>query len=176
MVSRDEVKNAILQLTNGKFDKEFTKTDIQKTLNTKSKSIDKILAELENEKFIKLSRQPGRRKYYVLVPSNNTSTVVKTEVQKEDLDLIKNSLREVLEEYFGKIKDFKDLDMTYDEIKNDLGYVQIKDLREQLGMTLEQFMGKFRDYIIKNYELIPGGKEGIIKGGVLYGIIKRKRR
>jgi len=35
-------------------------------------------------------------------------------------------------------------------------------------------MGKFRDYILKNYELISGGKEGIVIKGVMYGIIRKK--
>ncbi|MCH4814976.1 MAG: hypothetical protein QXY87_04085 [Saccharolobus sp.] len=51
----------------------------------------------------------------------------------------------------------------------------VKDLRIQLGLSLEEFMRKFRDYILEHYELISGGKEGIVKDGVLYGIIMRKK-
>lgn len=93
-----------------------------------------------------------------------------------NIDVIKNALREVLEEFFGKPKTYDDLDKVYEIVKDDLGYATIKDLREQLGMTLEQFMGKFRDYILKNYELISGGKEGIVIKGVMYGIIRKKRK
>jgi len=97
----------------------------------------------------------------------------------EDFETLKSALREVLEEYFelyfGPPKTTEDLDRVYDFVKDDLGMASIKDIREQMGMTLEQFMAKFRDYIIRNYELISGGKEGIVKGGVLYGIIRRRK-
>jgi hypothetical protein len=36
-------------------------------------------------------------------------------------------------------------------------------------------MREFRDYIINNYELIQGGKEGIVIKGIMYGIIRRKK-
>jgi xylose isomerase len=60
-------------------------------------------------------------------------------------------------------------------MKNSLGYVRIDDLRRQLGMSLEQFMSKFSDYVLQNYEVISGGSEGFIKGGTIYGIVRRKR-
>ena len=166
MVSKDEVKNAILKFTNGKTDVTFTKTTIQKVMNTSTK-IDSILEELVNEGFIKLVKTTGRAKYYSLTKGQEV---------KSDYEDLKRALREVLEEYFGKPKTFSDLDKVYDEIKDSLGYAQIKDLREQLGMTIEQFMAKFRDYILQNYELIAGGKEGFIRNGSVYGIIRRKRR
>ncbi|QIW25321.1 PepK [Sulfolobus sp. S-194] len=68
-----------------------------------------------------------------------------------------------------------DLDRVYDFAKNSLGHASIKDLRIQLGLSLEEFMRYYREYILQNYELIPGGEEGFIKGGVMYGIIRRKR-
>ncbi|WP_225968761.1 PepK [Saccharolobus islandicus] len=81
----------------------------------------------------------------------------------------------ILKELKGKERTTQDLDRVYDFVKDNLCMASIKDIREQLGMTLEEFMAKFRDYIIRNYELISGGKEGIVKEGVLYGIIRRKR-
>ncbi|ARM77207.1 PepK [Acidianus manzaensis] len=90
-----------------------------------------------------------------------------------------NGIRQLFDEYFtkyfGRPKTYEDLDKVYDIIKDDIGYAQIKDLREQLGMSLEQFMSIFRDYILQHYELISGGKEGFVQRGVLYGIIRRKR-
>ena len=79
------------------------------------------------------------------------------------------------QELKGKERTTQDFDRVYDFVKDELGMASIKDIREQLGMTLEQFMAKFRDYIIRNYELISGGKEGIVKEGIMYGIIRRKR-
>ncbi|AWR98166.1 PepK [Acidianus sulfidivorans JP7] len=90
------------------------------------------------------------------------------------IEEIKKSLRDVLIEFFGEPKSTSDLDSVYDIAKNNLGYVSIKDLREQLGLTLEQFMGKFRNYIMEKYDLIAGGDEGFLINGSIYGIIKRK--
>jgi uncharacterized protein YeeX (DUF496 family) len=81
----------------------------------------------------------------------------------------------ILKELKGKERTTQDFDRVYEFVKDDLGYASIKDIREQMGMTLEEFLAKFRDYIIRNYELHSGGKEGIVKEGILYGIIKRKR-
>ncbi len=60
-------------------------------------------------------------------------------------------------------------------MKDSLGYVTVQDLRKELGMTLEEFMDTFYDYVKSNYELIPGGKEGFVIGGEMYGIIRRKK-
>jgi hypothetical protein len=60
-------------------------------------------------------------------------------------------------------------------MKDSVGYVRIDHLRRQLVMSLEQFMVKFGDHILQHYELIPGGEEGFIIGGVTYRIIRRKR-
>ncbi|BCU69685.1 hypothetical protein [Stygiolobus caldivivus] len=177
MVSKDEVKNAILKITEGRGDIEFTRNGLYQHTG-KSKKVDDILEELIKEGFIKVSRTAGRAKYYVLNIEGAKPVGEEKGVKggdKGDMEGVKRALREVLEEYFGKPKDFKDLDRVYEEMKDDLGYVQIKDLREQLGLTLEQFMAKFRDYVVKNYELIPGGKEGIINSGAVYGIIRKKK-
>ncbi|BDB99561.1 hypothetical protein [Saccharolobus caldissimus] len=169
MISKDEVLNAIMKITGGDSSKEFTKNKILEIIGKSKKGVDQILDDLIKEGKIRLSRTAGRAKYYVL--SNREQEPRKIEY---NTDIIKNALREVLEEFFGKPKTYDDLDKVYEIVKDDLGYATIKDLREQLGMTLEQFMGKFRDYILKNYELISGGKEGIVIKGVMYGIIRKK--
>ncbi|WP_246253048.1 hypothetical protein [Acidianus brierleyi] len=98
-----------------------------------------------------------------------------------DLDVINKKLDKVVQLLDGigskedKRKSPTELDRAYEMMKNSLGYVRIDDLRRQLGMSLEQFMSEFRDYILENYELISGGKEGIIKDGTVYGIIRRKK-
>ncbi|WP_048052680.1 hypothetical protein [Saccharolobus islandicus] len=81
----------------------------------------------------------------------------------------------ILKELKGKERTMQDFDRVYEFVKDDLEYASIKDIREQMGMTLEEFLAKFKDSIIRNYELHSGGKEGIVKEGILYGIIKRKR-
>ncbi|WP_236752415.1 hypothetical protein [Acidianus sp. HS-5] len=183
MDSKDEIFNAILRITGGDDTKEFTKTAVTRELGLSkpSSKIDKALKELEEEGVIKVKAKRGNATYYVLVKKSlNQKTESSLSVQQPAIQLpaqqneIKQALREVLEEFFGKPKSFEDLDKTYEFMKDSLGYVSIENLRKQLGLSIEQFMAKFGDYVLSNYELIPGGKDGFIKGGVLYGIIRRK--
>ncbi|MFP3202529.1 MAG: plasmid protein [Sulfolobus sp.] len=178
MVSKEDVKKVIIQYTGGDGNKAFTKSTLLPYLglSKSNKSLDKIFDELLKEGFIKLVKTSGNRKYYTLAKAMEKR---EEKPPHEDFETLKNVLREVLKEYFelyfGHPKTTEDLDKVYDFVKDDLGMASIKDIREQMGMTLEQFMAKFRDYIIRNYELISGGKEGIVKGGVLYGIIRRRK-
>jgi predicted transcriptional regulator len=172
MVSKDEIFDAIVKITGNDENKEFTKTDVHNEAHGAYKTVDEILKQLVDEGVIRVKRSTKRSVYYVLAK--------KKEVKKEvteigDMTTIKTALREVFEEYFGKPKTFEDLDRAYEMMKNSLGYVRIDDLRRQLGMSLEQFMSKFSDYVLQNYELISGGSEGFIKGGTIYGIVRRKR-
>ena len=93
---------------------------------------------------------------------------------KDVKEAVEEAVRKHFEAYFGRPKTEKDLDRTYDQVKDRLGMTTIEVLRQQMGMTLEQFLGRFRDYIVQNYELFPGGKEGIVIGGVMYGVVRRK--
>ena len=67
-----------------------------------------------------------------------------------------------------------ELDRIYDQVKDRLGQTTIEILRQQMGMTLERFLAKYRDYIMRNYELYPGGKEGIVLNGIIHGVIRKK--
>nr|WP_011167194.1 hypothetical protein [Acidianus ambivalens]CAA12523.1 PepK protein [Acidianus ambivalens] len=87
---------------------------------------------------------------------------------------IYNKLDEILQLLKSKKKTPRDLDILYDKMKDSLGYVRIDNLRKELGMSLEEFLSTFSDHIEKHYELIPGGDEGFIRNGILYGIIRRK--
>ena len=179
MVSKEDVKKVIIQYTGGDGNKEFTKSTLLPYLglSKSNKSLDKIFDELLKEGFIKLAKTSGNRKYYTLAKAVERRE--ESQTIPSDFETLKDALREVLKEYFelyfGPPRTTQDLDKVYDFVKDEFGMASIKDIREQLGMSLEQFMAKFRDYIIKNYELISGGKEGIIKGGVLYGIIRRRK-
>lgn len=88
---------------------------------------------------------------------------------------INNKLDEILKLLKSKKKTPHDLDSLYDKMKDSLGYVRVDDLRKELGMSLEEFMSNFREYILENYELIPGGKEGFVRNGIIYGIIRKKK-
>jgi hypothetical protein len=87
-----------------------------------------------------------------ILGKNNAVSLPKMDCTKLD------EVLSILKELKGKEKTTQDLDKVYDFVKDDLGYATIKDLREQLGMSLEEFMREFRDYIINNYELIQGRK------------------
>ena len=89
-------------------------------------------------------------------------------------EAVKKAMKEYFEAYFGKPKTEADLDRVYYQICDDSGLTTIEHLRKQLGMTEEQFMARFRDYIIQNYELHSGGKEGILINGAMHGVIRRK--
>ena len=192
MVTKDDVINIIMKYTGGDKKKEFAKTTLAEFLGMKNKrsalkELDNILDELLKEGVIKLSRIRGKAKYYTLgdgkkeevttLESGDFKDLKKVvgEAVREVYEEYYDAIRKLFEEYFGKPKTIADFDRVYDFVKDDLGLASIRDIREQLGMTIEQFMDKFRDYIIQNYELHSGGKEGIVKGGVLYGIIRKKR-
>ena len=89
-------------------------------------------------------------------------------------NLLDEYFKRYFEAYFGKPKTEADLDRIYEQVKDRLGMTTIEILRVQMGMTLEQFLARFRDHIIQNYELFPGGKEGIVLNGVVHGVIRRR--
>lgn len=99
------------------------------------------------------------------------------ELSRELPKVIKEAVKEALAEQFGRREvTISDFERVYDFVRDSFGMASIKDIRVQLGLTLEEFMSRFRDYILANYELISGGKEGFVKGGILYGIIRKKGR
>ena len=134
---------------------------------------------ISDERCDKLVRVLGKTAFPVLQEAFQTFV---TELSSLGVPLQNASLRNLLDEYFkryfeayfGKPKTEKDLDRTYDQVKDSLGMTTIEILRVQMGMTLEQFLARFRDYIIQNYELFPGGKEGIVLNGVVHGVIRRR--
>ena len=96
-------------------------------------------------------------------------------------------LREALQEFVSQVQAIErelgiqtsvatgvDLDRVYDQVKDRLGLTTIEIVRQQMGLSLEQFLAKYRDYILQHYELYAGGKEGIVLNGVIHGVIRRK--
>ena len=156
--------------------------------NTKSNKI------ISDERCDKLVEALGERAFPVLqeafqafveelsglgIPLSSQTQVPDTAVLKRILDEVKsleqrlNDLQQSLTGLKPKWTE-KDLDRIYEQVKDRLGMTTIEILRVQMGLTLEQFMARFRDYIIKNYELFPGGKEGIVMNGAVYGVIRRR--
>ena len=113
------------------------------------------------------------------IPLSSQAQVPDTAVLKRILDEVKsleqrlNDLQQSLTGLKPKWTE-KDLDRIYYQICGDTGLTMIKYLRQQMGMSLEDFMARFRDYIIQNYELHPGGDEGILLNGTMHGVIRRK--
>ncbi len=62
----------------------------------------------------------------------------------------------------------------YDDFKDGSDCASLEDIREETGLSEEAFYWGFTPLIEKEYELIPGGEEGIRKGGAVYGIIRKK--
>ncbi|WP_286188972.1 hypothetical protein [Sulfolobus sp. S-194] len=196
-ISKNDIKDAITELAkSGKT--IFSKQELLEKLNRKRSNtdIDNIIEDLVKEGFINRIKQGKNNKeiqfMFIGEKKVDESLSEKAEdIESEPLDQIKalqSALDMVLGKYYERlIEDLKkiifrdhvptpvDLDRVYDFAKNSLGHASIKDLRIQLGLSLEEFMRYYREYILQNYELIPGGEEGFIKGGVMYGIIRRKR-
>ena len=182
MVSREEVLKAITEITGGSPDEEFTRNAVKERLHTSSKQVDEVIEELRNEGLIVVARMRGRAVYYRLAKRGEESVNPQCRPEHGPTDGTVKALRDLLDEYFkryfeayfGRPKTEEDLDRVYDQVKDRMGMTTIEVLRQQMGMTLEQFLARFRDYIVQNYELFPGGKEGIVIGGVLYGVVRRK--
>ncbi len=140
------------------------------------------------EKLIESGKVTKRKKRYVLLERNqgtmepsptspSTPQAPQFPMDPEDFKrLIKEAVAESLREFFssdGKVT-FKDFDEVYDAVRDGFGYAGIDAIRRELGLTEQQFYSLFRRHILEKYTLIQGGKEGLIRGGIMYGIIKRK--
>ncbi len=66
-----------------------------------------------------------------------------------------------------------DFDKVFDEVKNPMGVATLKDIREKMGLSKEQFYSKYASHIQSSYKLFRGGEEGIVENGVIFGIIRR---
>lgn len=191
-ITKEDVINEILKLTGGDTKKEFSKGELAMIFGVykNQKVLDPIIDELTKEGFIKLSRVKGNTKYYILAKGEkgmekeeravSDTTDVKRIINAIMKDpsfrqMLRDLIKEILEKDFN-MKDvtISDLERIYEIAMDGLCMASIYELRTMLGLTLEEFMAKFRDYILKNYDLISGGKEGFIKDGVIYGIIRKK--
>ncbi|WP_246263833.1 hypothetical protein [Metallosphaera tengchongensis] len=125
-------------------------------------------------------KKSGKTKRYVYLggPAEGDSRDKVVEPTKDLEDIVKRAVLEALDIFFSrnnKDKTENDFDKIYDEVKDSFGLARLDAIRKQLGMTEEQFYGRFREHILKDYQLLSGGAEGLILSGILYGIIKKKR-
>lgn len=175
-INKNDVYNFILE-----YGKRDPKGRVPKKEIREKFGVKRIAGKLKEaiDELIKEGKIKEDKDYYYLVNEKTSATVT----PQNDLDYLVKKLKEelitafsnLLEAYFGKPKTTEDLLRYYETMKDKFGFVTIKNLRIRMGMTLEEFMRRFGDYIEENFELIAGGDEGFIKNGSIYGIIRRKR-
>ena len=132
------------------------------------------LSEEEKKEFMTWLNELYNAVSSILGKNSNTSVPNLGNIELKEINEKLDKVLEILNETKKRKKTTYDLDILYDKMKDSLGFVRIDNLRKELGMTFEEFMQSFGDYIEKHYELIPGGEEGFIRNGVKYGIIRRK--
>ncbi|MFP3220178.1 MAG: hypothetical protein RXR41_03415 [Candidatus Marsarchaeota archaeon] len=64
----------------------------------------------------------------------------------------------------------REFDSTYQKVKDVAGIATLKDIREAMNMEAPEFYAKF-EKISNRYKLSPGGVEGLIKDGNVWGVI-----
>ncbi|NON61425.1 hypothetical protein [Acidianus sp. RZ1] len=64
-------------------------------------------------------------------------------------------------------------DSLYEEVKNSFNIARLSEIRKRMGLSQEEFYSKLSDYIERNYRLVSGGDEGVVKGGVIYGMVRK---
>ena len=136
-------------------------------------NMDKLTEE-ERKEFTNWLNELYNAVSSILGKSSNMSVPNLGNAELKEINEKLDKVLEILNETRKRKKTTYDLDVLYDKMKDSLGFVRIDNLRKELGMTFEEFMQTFGDYIEKHYELIPGGDEGFVRNGVKYGIIRRK--
>ncbi|BCU70855.1 hypothetical protein [Stygiolobus caldivivus] len=165
MITKEQLMNVLQQLYDGK-PVAFSK--IKRKVRESPETIEELLTELEGEGLIK-RYDVGGGKAYEPVKSDPTAQILYM------LKEIKEELKrlEVLVTDKNRI-DFSIFDKIYDEVKDNLGYASLQSIRIELGLSREEFYSRFKNHIESNYDLIAGGEEGLMKKGVVYGIIKKR--
>ncbi|AWR99855.1 hypothetical protein [Metallosphaera hakonensis] len=131
---------------------------------------DDVLREMELEGKIKLQKVGSGIRVVLL----DATTSGSAQNQPTVLDLLKeiNAKLDLLLSTFRKGNELE-FDRVFEEVKNPMGIAVLKDIRERMGLSREEFYPKFSTHIESHYQLFRGGEEGIVKGGVIFGLIKR---
>ncbi len=168
MLSEDLVLSTIKELYDGK-PVAFSK--IKRKLKADGEELSSILEKLEKEGKIKKVESGGGKSFELLNSDEN-----KLDLLLKELSEIKDEIKKLQEAVLEKKKLGENyFDEIYSEIKDNLGYAHLKDIRIEMGLTKEEFYSKLKKHIEENYELIAGGDEGFVKKGSVYGIIIKRK-
>jgi DNA-binding HxlR family transcriptional regulator len=164
MLSKEEIISVIQELYDGK---PIAFSKIKRKVKGDPEELERVLKELENEGIIR-KHEVGGGKVYELVKVNKFDVIINM------LNEIKAELKELKELVKGNGKvDTALFERIYNKVKDNLGYASLQAIRIEMGIGKEEFYSKFSRYIEENYTLIAGGEEGLIRKGVVYGIIKK---
>lgn len=147
---------------------------------SKVKWASDVLNELEKEGKIKITKKGNG--YTIELLDNEARTEessLNKEVKKEikengDIITILNEINKKLDIILQKLGFSNvDFDKIFEEVKNPMGIAVLKDIRERMGLSKEEFYSKYSSYIESHFQMFRGGDEGIVKNGTIFGIIKR---
>ncbi|BDC17841.1 hypothetical protein [Acidianus sp. HS-5] len=168
MLSEDMVLSTIKELYDGK-PVAFSK--IKKKLKTDGEELSSILDRLEKEGKVRKIENGGGKSFELLSNSEES----KIDLLLKEMSELKDEVKKLQEAVMEKKKLSENyFDEIYAEVKDNLGYAHLKDIRVEMGLTKEDFYSKLRKHIEENYELIAGGDEGFVRKGSVYGIIIRR--
>ncbi|AEE94816.1 conserved hypothetical protein [Acidianus hospitalis W1] len=171
MLSEELVISALKELYDGR-PVAFSK--IKRKLKADGEELSLVLEKLEKEGKIK-KIESGSGKSFELTSSNNGDN--KFDLLLKEITEIKDEIKKLQEAVLEKKKLSENyFDEIYNEVKDNLGYAHLKDIRIEMGLTKEEFYSKLKRHIEENYELIAGGEEGFVKKGSVYGIIIKRKR
>lgn len=174
MLTKDDVYNTLLSefKSTGK-PVAFSKLK-RKLKDEGPEVILKYLEELQDEGKVKKHELGGGKSFEPIVQEGELSLVEELKLIKDEIRRMNDMISKLLE---GKKEPSqKDFDEAYDRIKDGLGYAPLEKIRVELGLTKEEFYSKFREYVESHYDLIAGGDDGFVRKGVIYGIVKRRRK
>ncbi|MBB5254880.1 hypothetical protein [Sulfurisphaera ohwakuensis] len=139
---------------------------------------DKLLEELEKEGIITIKRWKDGRSRIILNEQMKKEEEKKEEKRRDenkDITRLLNEINRKLDIILQRLgyTQQMDFDKIFEEVKNPMGIASLKDIRERMGLSKEEFYSRYSNYIQSHYKLFRGGEEGIVKNGVIFGLIKR---
>ncbi|MEJ2771824.1 MULTISPECIES: hypothetical protein [unclassified Stygiolobus] len=165
MITKEQLLAVLQELYDGK-PVAFSK--IKKKIKESPEIVEELLKQMEGEGLIRRYEVGGGKAYEPVKTDPITQILNMLKEIKEELRRLEDLVNEK-----SKI-DYSLFDKIYDEIKDNLGYASLQSIRVELGLPKEEFYSKFKNHIESLYDLIAGGEEGLVKKGVVYGIIRKR--
>ncbi|BCU67599.1 hypothetical protein HS7_10360 [Sulfolobales archaeon HS-7] len=172
---------------------QLTRGDIKKLLKISYEDVDAIVEVITSRGLAIKEKTPNSYRVKLIELGERTPKIDQSR-EKDKMDYViklEETNNEMLKELMSEIRYIKEylkitqnpvnfpnmekiFDEYYNKVKNALGVANLKLIREQMGVTKEEFYSKLSNYVQANYELIPGGEEGILVNGTICGIIRRR--